>query len=594
MRRLHSDRSLFLALVVLFVWIIFSLQYDPSFGSWRQRHLTALHPYSSNIHELSPGRVGQRKSSAVFDDNPHCDVWSSRSLFFTSSRSLVSHNTLSSLLRHSTTTRSQEAVVESIWTHERTELERYAKVRTIVFHCGNPDLSPTGEEANNTANKECDDSNNDFKRIDNDRYLNPRLILCRCMPKEDSNRTKRRTAVIEIPDSTWNELMPTANEGANLWHFHAASFRVWLSVRAIDAVRAHFHSQGDVDRTTSWHARDIVMLLSNKAFGAMGFPSALDFVHVTDESLLDLHNIYRAHRSSIEGLQGVADALGNRLILSRKEITRPALTKALRNAKLSTVIDSWVIPPHDGFLWDIAHDDTLSGKIVECHNSLLQQYGNDLLYSSSRLSLPKYIGMELDSNVSNGHHEKTSIAKHVCVVSRQSRDRPGSSASRGNLRNLTPETLLRILSSLPAPVLLTPSLGLRRSFKTADEGLGPVIQLHLGNMTHATISEQLWYIHQECGVVLGVHGAGLTNAIGLRRGTAIVELMPKGKRFQYFRNIAALLDDTTYDVIFIGDGSEQDLSMNEEEVNRFVMLVNERLADGVRKQATHLSLRPRV
>lgn len=582
-RYFYSDCFLLLGLLVLVVWIAFLVVYAPSFVAWRDRQTlsTQLCSYWYNTHDFS-SRVVAGKLGPPYDDSPYCDVWSPRSLFFTSPRSQISHENLPSLLPYSAAEHSH-AVVASTWTHERTKLERSSKVGTTVFHCANPDVFLAGKQTNHKLKHGCNDTNDDFKRIDNDRFLNPSLILCRCIRTEDWDAIRRRAAVVEIPDGAWNDLLPTSNEGANLWHFHAALFRVWLSLRAIDAMVDHFHSKRDVDKATTLRTRDVILLLPDRALRKMKFPDTLNTLHVTDDTLLELHHVHRALMSSVEGLQGIADALGNRLFLSRKGITRVSLMNSLRKARFSTLIDAWVIPPHDGFLWDIAHDDTLSGKVVKCRNSLLQQYGNDLLYFSSRMPMSRNIGTKPDLNSSIVRRQQT-IAKHVCIVSRQSRDRPGSTEPRGNLRNLTPDTLLRILSRLSAPILLTPSLGLRGSDDVGDGNLGPMMHLFTGNMTQATVSEQMWYLHQECALILGVHGAGLTNAIGLRRGTAIVELMPKGKHFQYFRNIAALLDDTTYDVTFIGNGTERDLSMSEEEVRQLVSLVNDRTADSIRKQ----------
>lgn len=583
-RSFRWDCFLLIGILVLAAWVAFLVVYASSFAAWRHRQTLSTQLCSFWYNTYNPAsRVGNANLRASYEDSPHCDVWSPRSLFFTSSRSQISHEQLPNLLPRSATGESH-GVVSSTWTHQRTNLERNAKVGATVFHCVNPDLFLADKQTNRKIEHACNDTNDDLKHVDNDRYLSPALVLCRCVRKENSDANSRRAAVVEIPEGTWKDLLPTSNEGANLWHFHAALFRVWLSLRAIDAVVDHFHSKrDDADRPITLQTRDIIMLLPDTAMQAMKFPDELNTVHVTDHTLLDLHRAHRALTSSVEGLQGIADALGNRLLLSRKGITRASLMSSLKNARFSTWIDAWVIPPHDGFLWDIAHDDTLSGKLTKCHNSLLQQYGNDLLDFSSRMPISKNNGTNSDSNTSIVHPQQT-IAKHVCIVSRQSRNRPGSTDSRGNLRNLTPDTLLRILSRLSAPILLTPSFGLRGSADVGDANLGSVMHLFTGNMTQATVSEQMWYIHQECALVLGVHGAGLTNAIGLRRGTAIVELMPKGKRFQYFRNVAALLDDTTYDIKFIGNGSEKDLSMTEDEVGRLVSLVNDRTANSIRKQ----------
>jgi hypothetical protein len=90
-------------------------------------------------------------------------------------------------------------------------------------------------------------------------------------------------------------------------------------------------------------------------------------------------------------------------------------------------------------MWDIAWDTNLSNNLGMCQNSILLQYRNDLLNAVSI-------------------EDKSNVARHVCVVSRQERDR----------RNLTPEFMLRLLGRLGGPLLMTPRTAIRTNTSTTN------------------------------------------------------------------------------------------------------------------------------
>lgn len=484
-------------------------------------------------------------------------------MYFRTSRSHITHKLFEFHVR-TASAQTSGAIIESTWRHERTQLERRAKVTTKVFHCPQSSIHMYGDDIHQAS-------------IDAVR-LQPESILCERTSANNESSSKRNVAVVQLQGRGWDDLIPTAPEGANLWHFHAALFRVWLSVQSIDAVVAHCNTNGNIDRYTSVQkARDIVLILPHAVLAAMRFPTDLGAIHVTPDSLFMLGSRHNVVQSSLEGLHGIANALGNGLVVTRPGCPVPVIFKILRDAQLSTNFEAWVVPPQDGFLWDIAHDTTLSGNISKCQNSLLQQYANDMLNFSK-------FERDITHPPRNDAAATPEIAKHICIMSRQSRQRPGAESSRGNLRNLMPETLLNILTQLSAPILLTPSLGIQEIKSPPCDSDSHEI-FTASRVSPSTLSGQLDYVHRECAVLLGVHGAGLTNALGLRRGTAIIELMPSGKSFQYFRNVAALLDNTTYDVMSIGkNGRESNLQMSSDEVRQLVDLVSDRLRDSIHRQ----------
>ena len=83
-------------------------------------------------------------------------------------------------------------------------------------------------------------------------------------------------------------------------------------------------------------------------------------------------------------------------------------------------------------------------------------------------------------------------------------------------------------------------LGLSASRHTQHSTTEPTPQQTL--MNKISIAEQLQFVYEECAVLLSVHGAGLTNTLGQRPGTAVIELLSvTGPSYQYLRNLAQLL-----------------------------------------------------
>jgi capsular polysaccharide biosynthesis protein len=95
--------------------------------------------------------------------------------------------------------------------------------------------------------------------------------------------------------------------------------------------------------------------------------------------------------------------------------------------------------------------------------------------------------------------------------------------------------------------------------------------------------------YEECAVLVGVHGAGLINALGLRPGTSVVELQTKDTTYQYFRNVAALLKDVDYTLFLIhGSGTDksQEVDMYAEvnDLERLYEIIQTKLERNARLQ----------
>lgn len=107
-----------------------------------------------------------------------------------------------------------------------------------------------------------------------------------------------------------------------------------------------------------------------------------------------------------------------------------------------------------------------------------------------------------------------------------------------NPRNLHWEFFTKEMLKLGTVLVLSPRLGLRDENTTSI----PI------RMDKAPISGQLQFVHEECAVV-GDAGAGLTNVIGMRKGTALIELNSDLQQYHYYQNLAALMDDVSHDEV---------------------------------------------
>jgi hypothetical protein len=143
--------------------------------------------------------------------------------------------------------------------------------------------------------------------------------------------------------------------------------------------------------------------------------------------------------------------------------------------------DVLIVPPTNGFLWDLAWDlDFL------CYNSdMFKTFANMFVDKSSPIDPPEPMG---------------------CIISRQGR--PSRTIANWN------ETITMMKEIFPRVRVLTLT-----QYHTTDETV---------------------QILEECRVLFGVHGAGHMNALFTRPGVAVVEMVGNAKP-AYFRNINMLL-----------------------------------------------------
>jgi hypothetical protein len=399
------------------------------------------------------------------------------------------------------------------------------------------------------------------------------------------------TIIVEF-NGNWDDVLGGGDANLNLWHYHAAVFRIWCGVQiglhllAADIGDAPHRPNNNTstidDDVATNNAPWVVLPLPPPVFARLGRYD--QNIMVASPARLLEHSLSSSSSSSksttpLEGLQGVADAFRGRLMVIRSGATTVTeLRAALREVDANPNVEMWIQPPNDGLLWDLAWDRNLASP-SNCRYSLLDQYRNDFL---------TVLGTEGRPRPPN---------RHVCYMSRQRRNKLGT-PDRGNVRNLSPTFLLQLLGRLGSPILLTPSTALRRP-PNSGGGKGAVTTTYassmpyhsqLVQMEHISIAEQLQYVYDECAVLLGVHGAGLTNALGLRPGTAVIELQSKYKSdYQYFRNVAKLLNDVDYTVVTTLDGDGPDHEENlratdATELDRLHALVEEKLQVSFHRQ----------
>lgn len=107
----------------------------------------------------------------------------------------------------------------------------------------------------------------------------------------------------------------------------------------------------------------------------------------------------------------------------------------------------------------------------------------------------------------------------------------------------------------------------------------------------SSITGQMRYVNKECAILLGVHGAGLTNTLGLRPGTSVIELqsdpLPNDMIFQYFHNVAALMEDVDYTSFMIQPGEEGKGMYTDDVGQQLVEIIQTKLQDSMTRQAKY-------
>lgn len=383
--------------------------------------------------------------------------------------------------------------------------------------------------------------------------------------------TERTTLIYEMIDDkrAWEHIVRDEEDiGLNLWHFHVDYFPLWLAIRRLE-VTAHLlmknetftKMKGVVFPDRMKPIIDIVFVFPDSELKRFQADYITTPVVYNGSNALDLHENGGKY-SSLAGIQGIHDGLHpqSKVIIARYSTTTEELQKVLREEQLNPRPAAWVRPSLPTYLMWMLERRDLEGEIDQCKDSVFAQYSTQLLNS-----IPI--------------RHKTRRATHVCFVSRQLRAVAGAAQPFAS-RNLVPDVFLEIVKRLSAPIVLSPHIFVR------DGGANP-IPTHL---QQSSVTGQMRFVHQECAVLVGVHGAGLANLFGLRRGAHLIEFVSE---FNYtiFKNSALLLNNVSYTrVFFEADLLNRDyhLEVNfrlpEEKLVTVIDVINKALKDSSAKQ----------
>ena len=306
----------------------------------------------------------------------------------------------------------------------------------------------------------------------------------------------------------------------NVWHVHANLFQLWLSVKLVEKPYDY-----------------IVLLIPPPYLQEMEERGKGAFLASDDSLHVFLNQSVNARLTSI---QSMADAIPGKVIVASPSVSMRQLQSA---AGRDLEVVAWAESPRNGLLWDLAWDSELSLALHTCRYSLIWQYRENML---------RRYGKPPDK-----------IARHVCFISRQER----------NERTLSPNLLLHLLHEMDSPILLHPKLQLRNTVGDS-----------VTTMRFLSLSEQMYLIHSECAVLVGVHGAGLTSGMGLRPGASMVELQNADATYQYFRNVAALIPNVTYEMFRFSTRNDYQMEATEDEKQRLVKLVHFLLTKSIQRQ----------
>jgi hypothetical protein len=458
-----------------------------------------------------------------------CGVWSARGLLEAGSRTSYRTSDVG------------DGIMKTKWRHERSGApSANGDIESVVYY-------------RNSLSKDCAN----IKDHVLDQLVDWKTLLC--FPRESVDGDgDASTVAINLIGNNWGDMIGNLN----LWHFYTSIFRLWTSL----SIGAYAWSL--THQLTLTEPLWVVLVIPNSAWRFYRLDQAVLFS--SPENLWRFGSESKgSSRNAFEALQAIHDLFQGRLLIAAQDCTAKQLQNALIESRAPTQVKIWIDPPRDGLMWDVAWDRSLSGQLMRsnCRNSLLQQFRRNLLYSEKE---------ESDAFL------PSPIAKHVCFVSRQYRGRPDDFGQETEkLRNLEAGFLLELLGRLGSPILLTPYTALRypNSSSTSPEGLF---------MDKTSIRGQLRFVYDECALLIGVHGAGLTNALGLRPGSAVVELQTRTGTYQYFRNVAALLDDVDYKLVRVlgrkGSGDEVDMYAKGENLENLHQLIETKLEQSIERQ----------
>lgn len=385
----------------------------------------------------------------------------------------------------------------------------------------------------------------------------------------------RKTVILDIDPERyhWHDVVDDdLLGGINIWHFHAQFFPMWLSIRLADSSISMLKNQnlttehGVLQPDTLEPPLDIVILFPtitwerfNRDESETG--ASKPFL-VTTEKLFELRDKRRANPTSVAGLQALMDGIEGSLVVGSHNTTTGELFKVLRESEMEPRGNVWIRPPsRSNFLWLLERYDLEETIGNGCQNSMISDYVRPFINSVPVKYPPK-------------------LARHVCFISRQMREHANVPNPKVKSRNLTPDVFLALMKRISSPIVISPHISLRNA---SADGLPLYLE-------ESSLTGQMRFIHYECAVVVGVHGAGLGHVLGMKPGSHLIEFQA-WQNYTIFKNSALLLNNVTYSkfsmnstIVNKDTNHEADFTIGEEHLEDLIALIHDELDDSIRRQ----------
>lgn len=389
--------------------------------------------------------------------------------------------------------------------------------------------------------------------------------------EERTTKTNRTTLVFEIIDDyrMWEHIVRDVEHlGLNLWHFHVDYFPLWLAIRRVEVT---MHLARKNQTLSSMKGTVFPSRLKPIVDLVIVYPDSLlqrfQDVSVTTPVVYDGSNALQLHErggkfSSLAGIQGIHDGLHvqSKVVIARYSTTATELYNVLTEHGMNARPAAWVKPVHPTFLMWMLERKDLEGELDQCKDSVYAQYATHLLNS-----VPI--------------RRRAHRAAHVCLVSRQLRAK--ANAEQPFLsRNLVPQAFLELVKRLSSPIVLSPHIFVR------DGGAEPVPS----DLQHSSVTGQMRFVHQECAVLVGVHGAGLSNLFGMRPGTHVIEFV-SAFNYTIYKNTALLMNNVSYtrimfdaELVSRDHHHEANFTLPQDKLVKAVEVINKALKESLVRQ----------
>lgn len=394
--------------------------------------------------------------------------------------------------------------------------------------------------------------------------------------EEEEERSKRSTLALHFPDDDEyynNFINHQAATGLDLWHFHAEVYPMWLSLRLVELTLARMRDTPDIMSSAAFKSGvfdglrkpiDLILLFPDHVwtrFSSAVEPFVLDGTGVGHALALG------ADETALAGLQGLRDTLwsGGKLVVATHSTPLSSLQATMRNHAMNERPIAWYSTPPAHLLWRMAYRDILPWT-GDCRDSTVYQYAKDLMASA-------HIAPQ------------QSVARQVCLISRQTLVKREFVNTRKDIksRNLAPKLFDTLTKRLTDPIILEVNIALRNN------------DSHVEHPSDSSISGQMRFINENCGVLVSAHGPALSHILALKPGAHVVEFQGAFKYLMY-RNLAALSNDITHTLVKCDSvvvdkvlNHEVNLTLTPTKVDRVVDMINDKLVKSVNTQTKALS-----